>query len=337
MMAGSVRVDTDRSVCGIDALIVDNCVLRAIFLPELGGKLWQLTHVPSGRDLLWQHPRLRPRPVLFGANYDDVFYGGWDVLFPNDETEGLRGEMMPDHGEVWSLPWRYAIEDGASDEVTVHLWVETPISACRLDTWVRVAAGEPCVRFRHRLTNLGTDPLPYLWKLHVAVALEEGSRLDLGARRMLIGDWGTPRNGLTGVAYDWPHLTDTNGDVHDMRSTPPPTSGVTELQYATELAGGWCAVTHSRELLGLGILFDPTVFRSCWTFASYGGWQNLHVAVLEPCTGYPLSVREGVRRGTHQVLGGSETVDCEVTAVIVDGLAAVDGAHLDRLAHRNIA
>lgn len=317
---GPVRLDLDRSVAGLPAVVVDNALVRAVLVPGLGGKLWQLTHVPSGRDLLWHHPHLTPGPVPPDSTYDDVFFGGWDLLFPNDEPEVLGGVAMPDHGEVWSLPWRHDVEVATPDQVTVHMWVEAPRSRCRLDTWVTLTRDEPQLRFRHRLANQGVDAMPYLLKLHAAVALAGDSRIDLAARRVLIGDWGAPRVGRTGVAYDWPYCTDSAGRAHDMRPALPPTSGVTELQYATELASGWCAVSSAQDQLGLGISFDPEVFRSCWTFASYGGWQDLHVAVLEPCTGYPIGVGEGVAQGTHQVLGPGETVDTEVTAVVLEGV-----------------
>jgi hypothetical protein len=317
----TVRLDLDGSVAGIPAVAVENAHVRAVLLPSLGGKLWQLTHVPSGRDLLWHHPRLAPRPVPSEAIYDDLFFGGWDLLFPNDEPEALSGVAMPDHGEVWSRPWQYDVEVATSDKATVHMWVDAPRSRCRLESWVTVTRGEPRVRFRHRLANEGTTALPYLLKLHAAVALTDDSRIDLATRRVLVGDWGEPRVGRTGVGYDWPYCSDETGQRHDMRLTLSPASGVTELQYATELTAGWCAITGGKDRPGLGISFDPQIFRSCWTFASYGGWQDLHVAVLEPCTGYPIGVREGLAQGTHQVLGAGETLDTEVAAIVLDGRA----------------
>lgn len=313
-----VRVTTDWSLCGLDTLIIENATVRVVLLPELGGKVWQLTCLPAAKDLLWQHPRLRPRRVPFGATYDDVFFGGWDELFPNDIEEELNGEPMPDHGEVWSLPWRYAIETDTAERVTVHLWVETPISQCRLDKWISVSAGEAVVEFRHRLTNESAVDLPYLWKPHIAVALSDDSRIALGARRMWVDGWSVPRGGATDVWYDWPFLTDANGVVHDMRETLPSTARIRELQFGTDLERGWCAIEHPSEGIGLGIEFDPDVLSSCWTFASYGGWRGLRVVVLEPCTGYPLGVREGVEQGTHKRLDAGTAIDCDIRARVLD-------------------
>ena len=321
-----VTISTEWSYNGIGTVIVENGLLRAVVMPGLGAKIWQLTFLPAGRDLLWQHPRIKPRPLPFHAVYDDVFFGGWDELFPNDMSENLGGEQMPDHGEVWTLPWQYALECVTPDEVTLHLWVETPISACRVEKWLTLRAGESMLRFRHRITNLGRVEQPFLWKLHPALAVDEHSRIDMGAAEVYVAEFGPPRNGRTGVSYRWPFLEDEQGRRHDMRRALPITAGVNEFQYATRLEAGWCALTQTREQIGFGLAWDREVLPSCWTFASYGGWRNLHVIILEPCSGYPIGVADGVAQGTHQVLAPGAELNCEVTAVVYSGMRGV--AHI---------
>ncbi|HWQ13791.1 MAG TPA: DUF5107 domain-containing protein [Roseiflexaceae bacterium] len=323
----TVTVSTEWSYNGIPAVILENRLLRAAVLPALGAKIWQLTYLPAGRELLWHHPRIRPRPLPFHSTYDDVFFGGWDELFPNDLAEELGGERMPDHGEVWTLPWDYALERVTPEEAVLHLWVETPISACRVEKWLALRAGEPKLRFRHRITNLGRHEQPFLWKLHPALAVDEHSRIDMGAREVYVEDFGPPRNGRTGVRYHWPFLTDDEGRRHDMRRCLPASAGVNEFQYATELDGGWCALTHTRERIGLGLAWEREKLPSCWIFASYGGWRALQVAILEPCTGYPVSVADGVARGTHQLLAPGASLVCDVTATVYTGVSGV--AHID--------
>jgi hypothetical protein len=323
----TVSVSTEWSYNGIGTVILENGLLRAVVMPGLGAKIWQLTYLPAGRELLWRNPRLTPRPVPFHSAYDDVFFGGWDELFPNDAPEELAGERLPDHGEIWTLPWRWALERATPDEATLHLWVETPISACRVEKWITLRDGEAKLRFQHRITNTGPHEQPFLWKLHPALAADEHSRIDMGAEEVYVEDFGPPRNGRTGVSYSWPFLTDDEGRRHDMRRCLPITARVNEFQYATRMSAGWCALTHTRERLGFGLAWDSAVLPSCWIFASYGGWRNLQVAILEPCSGYPLSVAEGVPNGTHQVLAAGATIDCQVTATVftgAEGVRAID-------------
>jgi galactose mutarotase-like enzyme len=324
----TARVSTDWSFNGVQALVLENGRLRVVVLPELGGKVWQVTDLRTGRDLLWQNPRLTARPVPFGSSYDDQFFGGWDELFPNDLAEEIAGEPYPDHGELWAAPWQWHIEEQGPEQVRVTLSLATAISACRITKTLTLAAGEPRLRLSWRIENESGQELPYLWKQHVAVPVTEPATLSMGARSMYVEGFGNPRAGGEGSRYEWPHLVDDAGESHDMRPTLPPDSRVAEFQYATELDDGWCAVTYA-DGSGIGLAFDDQVFRSCWTFASYGGWRAHEVLVLEPCTGYPVSVNDGIAADTHQVLPAGGALETELVMVAYEAMADVTGIDRD--------
>jgi Domain of unknown function (DUF5107) len=317
----TARVSSDWSLRGLQALVLDNGLLRVVVLPELGGKIWQITALRTGRDLLWHNTRLAPRLIPFGSTYDDVFLGGWDELFPNDLPEVLGGEPYPDHGELWASPWRWSVERD-SGEVRAVLELEAPISACSIRKELVLRDGEQTLLVRSSIANSGHQPLPYLWKQHVAVPVTEPAVIGLGARTMLLEDFGSPRAGRPGDTYQWPELVGPDGSVTTMSATLPRDSRVSEFQYATDVPDGWCAVTYG-DGSGIGLAFDPGVFRSCWVFASYGGWRDHEVVVLEPCTGYPVSVESGVDAGTHQVLPAQGSVETTLTAVVYEGFQSV--------------
>ena len=324
----TVRVTDEWTYRSLRAVVVSNDELRVVVLPELGGKIWQLTDVRTSRDLLWHNPRVKPRNVPFGAVYDDVFFGGWDELFPNDMPEEINGEAYPDHGELWSSPWEWSIGRHTADEVAVILSCRTPISGCRVTKRVLLRSGRAAVEVCSRLTNESRTALPYLWKQHVAVPLGQSARLDLPATTVLMDGFGRPRGRPPQDQYRWPEFVDAEGRSHDMRQTLPPESQAAEFQYATELEAGWCAVTYG-DGIGLGLAFDPAVFTSCWTFASYGGWRGHEVLIMEPCTGYPVSLAEGLAAGTHRTLQPGQTLETTVTAVPYSGLSAVTAVRPD--------
>lgn len=295
-----VRVDTDWSYGGLPVVVLENAALRLVVVPVLGGKILSLVDKATDVELLWRHPRLVPRPVPFGASYDDQFVGGWDELYPNDEPEELAGEPMPDHGELWTLPW-HAATASEGDTASVTLSTRTPISSSAVTKTLTLHAAEPHVRVDYRLHNTGTTPQPFLWKSHVAVAIETGARVDMGAETVLLHSFGRPRARGTEPTFVWPTL-EAEGLRHDMRETPAPDSGLAEFLIATAMREGFCEVSRPAAGVGLRLDFDLAALPSCWLFGSYGGWRGLHTLVLEPCTGYPLSVRDGVAAGTHQVL-----------------------------------
>jgi hypothetical protein len=321
------RVDSDWTFRGLRALVLRNEHLVVTVLPELGGKVWQIEDRRSGRELLWHNPRIPARQVPFAAAYDDVFQGGWDVLFPNDVPESIAGEHYPDHGETWALPWTWSTGSDSDGSAWVRLEVHTPISACRLERTLTLAAGERSLQLTESVSNLGGTDMPFMWKQHLALAVEGAARVDLGARDMYVEDFGSPRAGTAGTMYRWPTLVE-DGVETDMAPTLPRSSRVAEFQYATSLDAGWCALTHD-DGVGVGLAFDPDVFRSCWLFSSFGGWRDLQVTILEPCSGYPISVADGIAAGTHRVLGAGETLATTLRLVVFDDVASVSGIDLE--------
>ncbi len=321
MSAGGsdARVVAGRSVTGLVELVLSNDRLRVVVLPELGGRVWEIVHLRSGRQLLWQHPGLTPSQVVLGAVYDDNFIGGWDEVFPNDGPEELGGIAFPDHGEAWSMPWDWELLSGP--EAAVRLRLVAPLSGSTLVRTIRLAPGSDAVDVEVEVTNGVARHLPMLHKQHLAADLLPGSRIDLPPSQVEIGDFGTPRAGHSGERFNWPLLSSPGGEV-DFAAAPA--DGVAELLFATRLAAGWAACT-GPDGVGIGLVFDPEDYPACWIFASHDGWRDLRVAVLEPCTGVGLSVTEGLIVGTHRALTSGEVLRTRLSAVAYSGLAEVTG------------
>jgi hypothetical protein len=123
-------------------------------------------------------------------------------------------------------------------------------------------------------------------------------------------------------AADWPMIKTANGNV-DLRRVTPESARQLYFFYGTEMKGNWCALTNSATGLACGLQFDPQVFPCCWLFATYGGWRNYNVAVLEPCTGYPLNFESMKAAGRHRALAPGESLRTEVRFIVQEGLRCV--------------
>jgi hypothetical protein len=55
---------------------------------------------------------------------------------------------------------------------------------------------------------------------------------------------------------------------------------------------------------------------SVWVFGSYGGWRDLSVVILEPCTGYPAQLDQAIAQGTVRTLLPSVPWRTDVVASI---------------------
>jgi hypothetical protein len=253
-----LSVSTDWTYRGLSAIVLENRFLRAVILPELGAKLWQITYKPHDRDLLWNNPRIPPARLPMNSRYDDVWSGGWDELFPNDQEAVIQSEPYPDHGELWTGLWN-AKPFTAPGEVGVKLRFETPISSIQFDKTIILRSGSRVLRFQHRLTNAGTTLFPFMWKLHPAFAVTPAHRLDYPPMDVeldpsFLGTLeGAPRN------FRWPGFS--NGDAClDLRCVPRSEERRLYFFYGLNFKQGWCGLTDTSTGLACGMHFDPAVF-----------------------------------------------------------------------------
>lgn len=68
------------------------------------------------------------------------------------------------------------------------------------------------------------------------------------------------------------------------------------------MAVGQCGIRNQRSASTLLMSFDTADFPYVWVFASFGGWQNHYVLVLEPCTNIPYDLEIACRNGTSALL-----------------------------------
>ena len=316
-----LRTNTDCSCYGLRTIVLENRLLRVAVLPEAGGKVWQITYKPLNADLLWNNPEIIPARLPAGSCYDDIWSGGWDELFPNDEVAVIDGKTYPDHGELWTGEW--SEKTFSNDESAgVCLCYTTPIGAIEVEKTIRLRADYPRLEFHHRFVNQGNAHFPFLWKLHPAMAVSPSHRLDFPRMKVVLEPTFMGSLAGAGDSSEWPIVTTSQGDV-DLRRVTPQEAHKLYFFYGTQMEAGWCAITNTALRLSCGLQFDPKVFRCCWLFATYGGWRNYNVAVLEPCTGYPVNFDAMKAAGRHRTLAPGETLETDVQFLVQEGLQSV--------------
>lgn len=154
----------------MNAVIVDNDILRLRLDPDFGGRVSELTDLRTGRNWLVGGPAV-------GSSAQDAAFGveqarGWDECFPS--AAPCRVDAWPmalrDHGEFWARP----VEVVASPESATMTGMAGPVSFER-----RLALEGDRVTLTYRVFNDGALAMPYLWGQHLLIAPEEGDRLEL--------------------------------------------------------------------------------------------------------------------------------------------------------------
>jgi tetratricopeptide (TPR) repeat protein len=195
-----------------EVAILEGERLRATFLLGLGGRLWSLVDLQTGRELLYSNSAIQYGNL---AIRDAWFPGGveWNV--------GLIG-----HTVLSCSPLHAARIDGPAGP-GLRLWEFDRLRECvyRLDAWFDDETGLLCVR--PEIHNPNPDPVDTYWWSTIAVPQTDDVRTIVPAdtawkfgfsREMRLVPVGNPRYDIT-----WPaHTTDSVDYFFDLRQAARP-------------------------------------------------------------------------------------------------------------------
>jgi hypothetical protein len=320
-------VDTDWQYRGLQVVRIENEHIRVDVIPEVGAKIYSFVHKASGRNLLWHNPRVPLARVSYGALFDDHWSGGWDELLPNDVPfKTPSGEMLPDHGEVWSQESQWDVVEERNDVVAVRFVTHGRILPTQFEKTLSLRAGDAYCTVEYVYRNLGAVPIDFLWNICCSLEISPATRLDIPARRGIIeatDPWNTMKFS-PGTEYEWPCAVTPSGNRVDFRTMPPEEAGVTDFQYLPNLSSGWFAVTDTDAQVGFGMVFPIDVIPHLSLFRSVGGWRGQHLVSVEPSIGFPYDLVIAKEKGTAGRLDAGTTFEAKIKAVTYGGVAAIE-------------
>jgi hypothetical protein len=286
----SCRVDQ------LDAVALGDDDLRVVVVPELGGKLCSI--VWEGRELLARNPL---QPARYAAPYADFDASGFDECLPTIAPcpypeAPWQGIPVPDHGEVWSIPWSC----GSSGDA-LYLAVDGVRFPYRFEKTVAVRPPGR-IRLAYTFTNLAPVPFKFLWSAHPLLAPRPGMRIHLPAETRVRVDWSKfDRLGDLLDEHPWPLIRDRAGNEVDLSLILGPETGLVDKLYTTRLDEGWCAVHDPADGFFAAMRFPPERVPYVGLSINLGGWPvdkpGYYNLGLEPCNGYPDRLDVAIARG----------------------------------------
>lgn len=157
------RYDRHRRPTVFRTAVLENEILRATFLLDLGGRLWSLLHKPSGRELL------AVNPVFQAANLairNAWFSGGveWNVGFVG-------------HSPFTCSPLFASRVEGPDGlpVLRLHEYERVRGVAWQIDAYL--PEGSPVLFIRPRITNPHAHEIPMYWWSNIAVPETDETRV----------------------------------------------------------------------------------------------------------------------------------------------------------------
>jgi tetratricopeptide (TPR) repeat protein len=185
----------ERSDRALVTVTLENELLRAVLLPELGGRLWELLDKRTGKDLVHTPPAIQFANLALRNAW---FAGGieWNI--------GTRG-----HSPTTCSPLHTALVSTPDGQTMVRMWEFERLRRVvfTIDVWL--PGGSPLLFTAVRITNSAPTAVPMYWWTNAAVPEDDATRVIAPASSAFRTDYG---EGITrtapadddGIDCTWP-------------------------------------------------------------------------------------------------------------------------------------
>ena len=283
-------------VSGFPAVALRSEQVEVIVIPALAGKLSNLRRL-RGREWLWRNDQIPLASPSVGASYvETADSGGWDECFPTVGPCPMPGDeklMLPDHGELWSLPWDSRVYDFAGGTAFTGT-ARGQLLPYDFHREVILDRDEPVVRFHYRLRHLGETPFHWIWSAHPLFNVQPGTMLTLPSVHQVRVDAAVGRPELRGETMPWP--PEGGG------SFIFPETGSWALKLFGDIgASGRAILTDPREGERLELVIPADSIPQVGLWINCRGWappgkEPYYNLALEPCIGAPDRLDDAVDR-----------------------------------------
>ncbi len=154
------------------AVILENAHLKAVFLPELGGRLWSLWDKNSGRELLYRNPVFQPGNLALRNAW---FSGGVEF------NVSIKGHHPMTCSDMFAQ--HITMADGTPG-VRIYEYERIRGTAYGFDAWL--PEDSKMLFIRPRIENTTMQPVWTYWWSNIAVPYTDGMRVIVPADRTFI-------------------------------------------------------------------------------------------------------------------------------------------------------
>src|ERR1035437_4604139 len=272
---------------GFEVFGLRNGVIELVLVPELGAKIISLKNVRTGREWMWHPPGglklFRNRP---GDDFSHSPLAGADECLPTIAPCSWQDRELPDHGEVWSVPWN--VDDQALENGILKTSVRLKISPFEFERTIELSENE--IRLGYQLNNSSAKAEAFLWAIHPLLRLQAGDQLELPAStRVLL-------NGATWV---------------DAVASAIPEKNYAKV-FAAPISEGLAAISNQDTGDRLEFAWNPAENDTLGLWLTRGGWHGHHHFAIEPTNADADTLAPAAGRNHCGVVTASDFVTWQI-------------------------
>lgn len=288
---------------GMRALYLENDLLKIGILVDRGSDIFEFRYKPKDIDFLLRLSKgIRNPQTHFSqvrntkTQFEDYYYGGWQVCLPNSPAFNYRGAELGQHGEVSLIPWAVSILENSAERVRVRCSAQPLRIPINIERTFSVSKNSPDLLIEETVSNTGKTPLEIMWGQHIAFGLpflEEGVKIHTHAKTMNVEPAMPGQHRFKrGEVYNWPMAKAKNGQPDDAsRVSPRGEDQYSDLCYLEGYqAKAFYAIRNEKRNVGFALRWDGELFKNLWYWQErnatkdFPWWGDCYTVALEPWT-----------------------------------------------------
>lgn len=265
-----------------EAFCLENENISCTVIPTAGAKIVSLLDKRSRREWLVAPMHPVQAEELF-SNFTEKAMGGWDEMLPTVDACSWEGINLPDHGELWQVPWSFELSEDA-----ISTWVRCvcfPFSFSRKISLV----SDDSFLFEYQLKNEGEQQMPWIWAAHPQFAMNADTRFVLPEDvkqlvNIVIDD---PVFGPAGTIVDFPVCDSLKGGLRRVDTVGPASLKSCRKFYCQPDRGiDHAGFVDEKAKSSLQLHWDADIIPYCGLWVDEGAFHAHPVAAIEPISGY---------------------------------------------------
>lgn len=203
------------------SLVLQNEFIKLRLIPQLGCKIVEIFDLENSHEWLWSDDSRPLKLARHGDPYDLYDISGFDECFPNigiSKHPKNPKVTLPDHGELWSLPWVVNVEKNTVLATVVGKLFDYQFSR-------KISLKDRKLIINYSVSNIGKSELTYLWSAHPLFTIDEDMKIEITGNPKMLKEFGYGgRVGADGenwyeghlTEHVWPKVLGADGRISDM-------------------------------------------------------------------------------------------------------------------------